>query len=169
GCTSLLKMHIREKEGSEPVASKPYPVNKEQRDQVRKIVAEWKAQGIVRESISPYASPVLLLKKKNGEHRLVIDYRRLNAQTVRDPYPIPTIEDQLEFLKEAKLFTTLDLAQGYLQVPLDEASCHKTAFITPDETAEFTRMIFGLTNGPAVFQRLMQQVLGPLRHSIATD
>lgn len=111
------------------------------------------------ETSSDYASPVLVVDKKNGEKRLVIDYRRLNAQTVKEKYPLPNIDDQFEGLAGATYYTVLDLAQGYLQVPLTKEAKKKTASITPDETGQFERMIFGLTNAPAVFQRLMNRVL----------
>lgn len=87
---------------------------------------------------------------------------------MRKNYPMATIDEQLEGLSGCSLFTTLDLAQGYLQVPLSEKSRHKTAFIAPDDTEEFTRMVFGLTGAPYEFARLMNLVLGPLKSKIAT-
>lgn len=162
GCTDLTIMDIKEIEGSKPVSSRPYKTNASERNIIKQMVKEWKDHGIVTETRSPYASPVLLVKKKTGEHRLVVDYRRLNNQTVKDKFPLPKIDDLLESLSGAELFTTLDLAHGYLQIPLSEEAKKKTAFITSDETGQFERMIFGLVNAPSEFQRLMYQVLGPL-------
>ncbi|XP_064463123.1 uncharacterized protein LOC135374047 [Ornithodoros turicata] len=166
GCTSVMKMNIVEVPGSTPVSVRPYRTNAEGRETIRKIVSEWKNLGLVTETDSDYASPVLVVDKKNGEKRLVVDYRRLNAQTVKEKYPLPNIDDQFEGLAGAMLYTVLDLAHGYLQVPLTESAKRKTAFITPDETGQFEGMMFGLTNAPSVFQRLMNKVLGPLRGQV---
>lgn len=108
------------------------------------------------------------MKRKTGDPRLVVDYRKLNAQTKKIPYPTPTIDEQFESLHGCKIFTTLDLSNGFLQIPIDENTKHKTAFITPDETGQFERMMFGLTNGPYEFCRLMNVVLGPLRNKVCT-
>ncbi|UYV66912.1 hypothetical protein LAZ67_4003307 [Cordylochernes scorpioides] len=162
GCTDVTKMDIKEVDGSKPVCLRPYKTTASEREAIREIVREWKDNGIVTETRSPYASPVLLVRKKTGDHRLVVDYRRLNTQTVKDKFPLPRIDDLLEGLRNAKFFTTLDLAHGYLQIPLTDKAKLKTAFITPDDTGQFERMIFGLANAPAEFQRLMHTVLGPL-------
>ena len=116
--TDLIKMDISVKPGSVSVAGRPYRVNITEREEIRRIVGDWKRVGIVRETSSPYASPVVLVKKKNGEKRLVIDYRRLNAQTERVHFPLPNIYEFLEVLSSAKIFATLDLANGYLQMSL---------------------------------------------------
>ncbi|GBM92534.1 Retrovirus-related Pol polyprotein from transposon 17.6 [Araneus ventricosus] len=162
GSTNLTKMDIKEVEGSKPVCMKPYKTNAPERAAIKEIVGEWRENGIVSDTRSPYASPVLLVKKKTGENRLVIDYRRLNSQTIKDKFPLPKIDDLLEQLHDCSFFTTLDLAHGYLQIPLTENAKQKTAFITSDETGQFEGMIFGLTNAPAEFQRLMYLALGPL-------
>ncbi|UYV62948.1 hypothetical protein LAZ67_2002587, partial [Cordylochernes scorpioides] len=162
GCTDVTKMDIKEVDGSKLVCLRPYKTTASEREAIREIVREWKDNGIVTETRSPYASPVLLVRKITGDHRLVVDYRRLNIQTVKDKFPLPRIDDLLEGLWNAKFFTTLDLAHGYLQIPLTDKAKLKTAFITPDDTGQFERMIFGLANAPAEFQRLMHTVLGPL-------
>ncbi|UYV75158.1 hypothetical protein LAZ67_12002698 [Cordylochernes scorpioides] len=162
GCTDVTKMDIKEVDGSKPVCLRPYKTTASEREAIREIVREWKDNGIVTETRPPYASPVLLVRKKTGDHRLVVDYRRLNIQTVKDKFPLPRIDDLLEGLRNAKFFTTLDLAHGYLQIPLTDKAKLKTAFITPDDTGQFERMIFGLANAPTEFQRLMHSVLGPL-------
>ena len=166
GKTDLIEMEISVEPGSVPVAGRPYRANITEREEIRRIVGEWKRVGIVRETSSPYASPVVLVKKKNGEKRLVIDYRRLNAQTERVHFPLPNIDEFLEVLSDAKIFATLDLANGYLQMPLKKEAQPLTAFITLDDTGEFTRAIFGLMNAPFYFVKLMEFALGPLRNQI---
>lgn len=152
---------------SEPVVYHPYRLPEAEKKVVREIIADLLKNGIIRESDSPYASPVTLVKKKTGDYRMCIDYRKLNAITVKDKYPLPLIDDQIDRLGGNKYFTGLDLASGYYQVPVAENSITKTAFVTPEGHYEFLRMPFGLTNAPAVFQRLMDKVLGPLKNTIA--
>lgn len=96
----------------------------------------------------------------------MLNYKKLNKQTEQVPYPIPTIEEQFEILTEIKLFTTLDLARGFLPIPLTEETKAKTAFMTSDLTGQFKIMIFSLTNAPYEFCRLMILVLGSLRSNV---
>ena len=96
--------------------------------EVRKCLDTWLKQGIIRPSHSPYASQVVIVRKKSGEIRLCIDFRALNAITIRDSFPLPRIEEALQAVKAAVWFTSFDLAQGYLQLAMDEADIHKTAF-----------------------------------------
>lgn len=151
-------------QNNDPVVYRPYRLAVKEKEQVRTMVSELLENDIVRPSTSSYASPVVLVKKKNGEFRLCIDYRALNKKTVKENYPMPLIDDQLDVLSGNQLFTTLDLKSGYYQIPIREGDKHKTAFVTPDGHFEFNRMPFGLANAPATFQRLMNQVLGSARH-----
>ena len=117
----------------------------------------------IRHSNSPWASPVVLVRKKDGSLRFCIDLRKLNARTIKDAYSLPRIEDALDSLNGACIFTSLDLKSGYWQVELDEASIPLTAFtVGPLGFYECIRMPFGLTNAPATFQRLTESCLGDL-------
>ena len=128
--------------------------------EVRKCLDTWLKQGIIRPSHSPYASQVVIVHKKTGEIRLCIDFRALNAATVRDSFPLPRIEEALQAVKSAMCFTSIDLAQGYLQLAMDKADIHKTAFRAAlSGLYEFTRMPFRLSNVGASFCRLMEMCL----------
>ena len=129
--------------------------------EVRKCLDTWLKQGIIRPSRSPYASQVVIVHKKTGEIHLCVDFRALNAVTIRDSFPLPRIEEALQAVKAAVWFTSFDLAQGYLQLAMDEADIHKTAFHTGSSGLyEFTHMPFGLSNAGASFCHLMEMCLG---------
>ena len=159
-------VHRIETGDAPPITSRPYRVSLFERKVMADEVADMTEKGIVSPSVSPWASPVVLVRKKNGERRFWVDYRRLNAITKRDVYPLPRIDDVLDCLGGASFFTSLDLASGYWQVPVEHAHREKTAFATPDGLFEFNRMPFGLCNGPATFQRLMDKVLRGLKWSM---
>lgn len=158
GFTDLTEMVI-ELEDTQPVVYRPYRMSYADRALVRSMVQEMVDYGIVRESTSPYASPILLVQKKTGDKRLCVDYRALNRKTKKEHYPLPRIEDQLDQLAGNTVFTSLDLASGYYQIPIAEESRHKTAFVTPDGQFEYNRMPFGLVNAPSVFQRTINKIL----------
>lgn len=166
GCTDLIKMHIQTTT-DQPVHFKPYRLAHKESEIVHEKVQDLINAGIVRESMSEYASPVVLIKKKGGDYRLCIDYRALNARTVKDRYPLPHIDDQVARLAGKTYFTTLDLAQGYYQVPMADESIHKTAFVTPTGQFEFLKMPFGLANAPAVFSRLIRMALNEVGDRLA--
>ena len=130
--------------------------------EVRKLLNDWMKAGIITDSDSPYASQMVLVRKKTGEIRVCIDYRQLNEITVKDAFPLPRIDECIESLKGAKYFTSLDLTQGYLQVKVNEADQEKTAFRAQGSLYQFNRLPFGLCNSPATFSRLMGKCFSDL-------
>lgn len=148
---------------SQPIQYRPYRTSHSDRQIIREMVSELLENNIIRDSNSPYASPVLLVSKKNGEKRLCIDYRALNKITIKDKYPMPRIEDLVDRLQGYKVFTSLDLKSGYYQIGVHKDSVDKTAFITEDGHYEFLRLPFGLANAPSCFQQMMNKTLGNLR------
>ncbi|CAK1600031.1 unnamed protein product [Parnassius mnemosyne] len=164
GSTDLLKMKIK-LTTEQPIYRQPYRLSHSEQEIVRSKVSELLDAGIIRESESCFASPVIIVKKKNGDSRLCVDYRALNAITVKDRYPLPNIDDQVSKLAGKNFFTSLDLAQSYHQVKIDPEDIHKTAFITPQGHFEYTRVPFGLANAPSVFMRLINKIVDSLRNS----
>ena len=129
--------------------------------EVHKCLDTWLKQGIIRPSKSPYASQVVIVRKKSGEIRLCVDFRKLNAISVRDSFPLPRVEEALQAVQAAVWFSSFDLAQGYLQMAMEEADIPKTAFRAGSSGLyEFTMMPFGLTNAGASFCRLMEMCIG---------
>lgn len=134
--------------------------------EVKRHVQELVAQGVLKESCSPWASPAVIVLKKDGSVRFCCDYRKLNSVTHRDAYPLPRVEESLDALGQACLFSSLDLTSGYFQVAVEEEDQEKTAVTTPFGLFQWTRMPFGLCNAPATFQRLMESVLGDLAFDV---
>src|SRR5581483_3630745 len=124
---------------------------------IREEIQKMLDKGIIQESSSPWTLPVVLVKKKDGETRFCVDYRKLNKITRKDRHPLPRIDDLLDSFGNSVCFTTLDLASGYWQIEMDPRDKEKTAFITDDGIYEFNVMPFGLTNAPATFQRMMNK------------
>lgn len=142
-----------------PCYTVPRRLSYHERGELKKITDELLERGIIRPSNSPYASAILLKKKKSGEYRKCVDYRPLNKLTVRDNFPMPLIEDCIEFLHGRKYFTALDLKNGYFHVKMSPDSVKYTSFVTPYGQYEYLRMPFGLKNGPAVFHRYIRLAL----------
>lgn len=149
----------------EPIYGKPYPYPVNMADFVNEEIAHLLRDGIIRKSHSPYNSPAIVVRKKgvdengNANHRLVIDFRKLNENTTNDKYPIPKIPVILSTLGKSKYFTTLDLKSGYHQILLSEKDRLKTAFSVNNGKYEFCRLPFGLKNAPSIFQRTIDDIL----------
>lgn len=161
------EMQIKLIDPNRTVQRRPYRLSPDEREVLRHKIDGLSSAGIIRPSCSPFASPVLLVKKKDGSDRLCVDYRELNSNTVPDKYPLPLINDQIQRLSGAKYFTTLDMASGFHQLPIHEDSIERTAFVTPDGQFEYLTMPFGLRNAPSVFQRAINKALGELVNSFA--
>ena len=132
-------------------------------DEVRNHIRDMLDAGIIRESNSPYASPIVLVRKADNSLRFCIDYRKLNAITVKDAHALPRIDETLDNLIGSKYFSSLDLKAGYWQIPVKESDIPKTAFTAgPLGFFEFQRMPFGLVNAGATFQRMIQKAMGDL-------
>ena len=149
-----------------PIKLTPRRLPFHQRHEVKKLVDEMEKQGVIQPSQSPWAAPIVLVRKRDGSIRFCVDYRKLNTVTKKDSYPLPRVDDLLDALADAKWFSTLDLASGYWQVEMDPTDQEKTAFTTSDGLYEFRVMPFGLCNAPSTFQRLMELVLAGLRWEI---
>ena len=158
GKTKAIK-HFIHTADSRPVKQRPYRLPHAYWEEVKQELREMLAEGVIEPSQSDWASPIVLVRKKDGSIRLCVDYRKLNAQSRTDAYPMPRIEDILDRVGKAKFITTLDLTRGYWQVPVADEDRHKTAFTSPFGLYQFCVMPFGLNRTPATFQRLMNEVV----------
>lgn len=163
GLTTLVKHSIPVHPGTTPVRQPPRRLGPEKDSEVERQVTQLQQQGLIEPSDGAWSSPVVLVRKKDGKWRLCVDYRRLNAVTCRDAYPLPRIDDSLDSLAGSCYFSTLDLLSGYWQVPLDDDAQEKSAFVTRGGLWRWKVLPFGLTSAPASFERLMERVLGGLQ------
>ena len=147
----------------QPISQPPHRLPPAYHQTVGKELEDMLEKKIIRPSASPWTSPIVLVKKKDGSLRFCVDYRKLNALTKRDSYPLPRIDDTLDTLADARIFSALDLASGYWQIGIKEEDKSKTAFVTKQGLFEFNVMPFGLCNAPATFQRAMDALLAELK------
>lgn len=162
GRTDLLEFSI-DTGNATPIKQPPYRVSKAEGDVMEAKIQQYLDLGIIRPSTSPWASPVLMIRKPDGGILFCIDYRRVNAVTVKDCYPMPLIDDILDVLGDARLFSTMDIASGYWNVPMAKDSLEKTAFTSKFGLYEWLVMPFGLCNAVPAFERLMENVLVDLK------
>lgn len=161
GCSTLYhRIHLSD---DVPVRQKAYRTPHHLKNELQTQIYELLDAGIIRESTSPYAAPILLVKKQDGTYRLVTDFRKLNSKTQHDPYPIPNINEMIEDLNNAQYFTSLDLTSGFFQMAIHSEDTYKTAFTCDYGHFEWRRVPFGLKNSPNSFQRLMEVVLSGLK------
>lgn len=144
-----------------PTRQQFYRASPTMKNEIEKQTKEMLHDDIIEPSTSPWNSPVVLVKKSNGEMRFCVDYRRLNSVTEPECFPLPRLEDVFDTIgnSKAKIFSVLDLRSGFWQIPLDPETKHKTAFVTHHGIFQFKRLPFGLQNAPTTFQMLMTQVL----------
>lgn len=149
------------------VQRRPHQMSPIEKGIVREKIQSLLDANIIRESCSPFASPIVLVKKKDGTDRLCVDYRELNANTRPEHYPLPRIEEQVDRLTGAHFFSSLDMAAGYHQVKVSVESVERTAFVTPEGQFEYLAMPFGLRNAASVYQRCINKALNSLKDTVA--
>eukprot|EP00833_Pecoramyces_ruminatium_P007356 jgi/Orpsp1_1/1181388/evm.model.c7180000077042.1 len=156
--SKLLPHHINLEENVKPIKQKPYKISQVQSTALKEELQKLIDKNLIEPSHSPWSSPVVLVQKKNGKWRLCIDFRKLNNVTVKDAYALPKIREIFDALKDAKIFSTIDLFSGYHQIPMWDEDMEKTSFTTKFGNYYFKVMPFGLTNAPATFQREMNRI-----------
>ena len=167
GLTTLVEHSIPVVPGTRPIRQPPHRLGPEKEAEAERQVQELLDKGMIEPASGAWSSPVVLVRKKDQSWRFCVDYRRLNAVTQQDAYPLPRIDESLEALAGSQYFTTLDLLSGYWQVPLDADAREKSAFATRSGLWKWKVLPFGLTSAPATFQRLMEQVLRGLHWKTA--
>lgn len=145
-----------------PVSQRPRRLSLAEQHTVEQQVDEWLHKGIIQVSYSEYSSPLVLVKKKDGSTRVCIDYRLLNRKIIKDEYPLPLIEDLIDRLKDAKVFSVLDLKNGFFHLRMSKDSVPYTAFVTHHGQYEFLRAPFGLSVSPKYFMRFIMIIFSEL-------
>ena len=164
--TSSLIEHEVNLTSEVPVYSKPYPISYKARESLKKDIGDMLKMGVIRESKSPYASPVVVTSKRDGTNRVCLDFRKINKITVFDPEPMPAADDLFHQLSGSKIFSKIDLCKGYWQIPMREKDIPKTGFVTPDGTYECLKMPFGMVNSGATLKRGMRAMLKDMNNVV---
>jgi hypothetical protein len=144
--------------GTSPISMAPYRMSSSELDKLKEQLEELLEKKFIRPSVSPWGAPVLLVKKKDGSMRLCIDYRQLNKVTIKNKYPLPRIDDLMDQLVGACVFSKIDLRSGYHQIRVRAEDIPKTAFRTRYGHYEYAVMPFGVTNAPGVFMEYMNRI-----------
>ncbi|KAM8718879.1 hypothetical protein ACLKA7_001571 [Drosophila subpalustris] len=168
--TSPITEHRIVMHDDRPIKQRYFPKNPKMQEEINKQVDELLAKGCIEPSNSPHSAPIVMVKKKTGKWRLCVDFRQLNSRSVKDAYPLPRVHHILDQLREAHYITSLDLKDGYWQIPMEKASRPLTAFTVPGRGLfQWKVMPFGLHAAPATFQRALDRVIGPemLPHAFA--
>ncbi|KAL1488854.1 hypothetical protein ABEB36_014649 [Hypothenemus hampei] len=161
GCCNAAEHVIELLPGTSPIKQRYYPVSPVKQALMNQEIDEMLRLGVIELSHSPWASPVCMVRKSDNSYRFCIDFRKLNAVTKKDSYPIPYISAILDRLRNTKFISSIDIRSAFWQVPLSESSKELTAFVVPGrDLYQFRRMPFGLTNAPATWQRIIDRVLG---------
>ena len=163
GTITATQHHIELKSGTAPIRQQPYRAGPDRRAAIQEQVEYQLKAGVIEPAQSEWASPVLLAPKKDGTMRFCIDFRRLNAATIPDTYPLPRMDDCIDSLSHAKVFSMLDALWGYWQIPIAEEDRDKTTFTSHVGTYRYKRMPFGLRNAPSTFQRALDVILSGVR------
>ncbi len=163
GKTDMMKFSVELKEGTRPVKARCRPLNPKQKESLKQQLDLWKREDVIEESSSPWAAALVPCLKKGGETRWAVDYRPLNAVTVADSYPLPRIQDNLERLRGAKVFSTLDAAGAYHVIPVEKKTRPLLAFTTPYGLWQFKRLPFGVKNAVSCYSRFMDTLVSRLR------
>jgi hypothetical protein len=161
--TTSRTTHVIDTGDARPINVPPYRIAKSEEEYIEKEIEEMKENGIIEPSDSPWGFSIVLAMKKDGSKRFCVDYRRLNDVTKTSSYPIPLIADLLDCFNGARYYSSIDLASGYWQIPMDPDSMDKTTFNSKYGSYRFRVMPFGVCNGPATFQRLMDEVFRDMK------
>jgi hypothetical protein len=159
--------HIPLIHGAVPVNSRPYKYSPLHKDKIEKQVTGLLKAGLIVPSVTPFASPVLLVKKKDVTWRFCVNYLKLNYLTIKNRFPMPLVEDILDELAGTKFFSSLDLTTGYHHIRMGKDDDHKITFKTHQGHYQFRVMPFGLTNAPATFQCAMNSIWAPFLRKFA--
>ena len=166
GKTDLVKMRLKLKPGTEPVRQRYRDLNPKLLADLEKQMEEWLEQDVIEPSTSPWASPLVPVRKKDGTYRWAVDFRRLNSALEQDSFPLPRIQTLLEKAGGHRVYSALDATQAYFNIEIEPESRALTAFATPNGLWQFRRMPFGISTAPAVYSRFIAAALNPLGSDI---